>query len=463
MKGWISLQEKLDQTYGRKRKRASIGFYQADMVTSPLRYTVGKPDNVSFTPLGSETESTLREIVANHPKGLEYGRIVTTFNEWPLLIDGDEKVLSLPPIINSNDLGRITLDTRNILVEVTGTNAETVHNTLKIVVSALAERGGSIHSCQENYPYGNPRRIVSPDLNPTDTRLSLSSINKLLGTTLSLKEASRLAEKAGYHVPRKAGDTLHLQIPCYRTDIMHTVDIIEDLAIASDLNKLEPEWPKIWTIGELSKQTVDSEVLGEIMIGLGFQEVLTYILTDPEIVSGKMQMGNDDLVAISNPKMTTHTAMRNWILPSLLEFLSHNTHVDYPQKIFEIGSTINLAEEDDPSQPVKEHQKVAAAIVHATAGFTEIRSSLDALIKCVGHDFEVKSTDHPSFLSGRCGMVVSDGRKIGFIGELSPKVIQAFGLKLPTAAFELDMPKQIGVNHESRTPEAHISALKNDR
>ncbi len=424
LKGWISLQEKLDLTYGRKRKRASIGLYQADMIVSPLSYTVAKPDAASFAPLGSETKSSLREIVANHPKGSEYGEIISGFDEWPILVDEEDKILSLPPVVNSNDLGRITPGTRNILVEVTGTDAETVHNTLKIMA----------------YSYGSPRRVVSPNLSPTLSRLSLSRINKLLGTSLGLKDAARFADKAGYGVQRASGDTLHLEIPCYRIDIMHSVDVIEDIAIALDLNKLKPEWPRIWTVGDLSAETIETETLAEIMVGLGFQEILTCVLTSPDVVAGKMQMGSENLVTLLNPKMTTHTVMRSWVLPSLLEFLSRNTHVDYPQKIFEVGASISRAE--NSPLPVREERKVAAVTIHAQAGFTEIRSSLDALMENVGQSFEVKANEHPSFLSGRCGAVISTGREIGIVGEVNPIVLRAWGLNLPAAAFEVNVSQK---------------------
>lgn len=438
LKSWINLQEKLDQTYGRKRKRASIGLYQADMMQSPLSYTVANPDIITFAPLGSEKKQSLREIVETHPKGAEYGEIISQFETWPILVDGADNVLSLPPVINSNDLGRITTETRNILVEVTGTNAETVHNTLKIVVASLAERGGKIYSCLETYPYGSPRRLVSPDLSPTGSSLSLSYINKLLGTPLTLREASRFAERAGYRVRRAMGDTIHLEIPCYRTDIMHSVDIVEDIAISMDINKLKPEWPRIWTIGSLAKETNETENAAEIMIGLGFQEVLTYGLTSPVVVSSNMQSGEAKLVELLNPRMTTHTVLRNWLLPSLLELLSHNTHVDYPQRIFEIGPCINRRE--NQVQPIQETRKLAAVTIHANAGFTEIRSSLDALAKNGGRSFEIREREHPSFLSGRCGAIISkEGTEVGIIGEVSPRVIKSWGLNLPAAAFEMEL------------------------
>ena len=437
LKSWINLQEKLDQTYGRKRKRASIGFYQADLIQSPLSYTVANPDIITFAPLGSENKQSLRDIVESHPKGSEYGEIISQFETWPILVDGADNVLSLPPVINSNDLGRITTDTKNILVEVTGTNSKTVHNTLKIVVSTLTERGGKIYSCLETYPYGS-RRVVSPDLRPTRTTLRLSYINTLLGTSLTLKEASRFAERAGYGVRRATGDNIQLEIPGYRTDIMHSVDIIEDIAIAMDINKLKPEWPRIWTAGNFAKETDETESVAEIMVGLGFQEVLTYALTSPVVVSNKAQPSDGKLVELLNPRMTTHTVLRNWLLPSLLETLSHNTHVDYPQRIFEIGPCISRGE--NQIHPIQETRRLAAVTIHANAGFTEIRSSFDAMAENRGRSVQIKETDHPSFLSGRCGAIISDGAEVGVMGELNPRVIKSWGLNLPAAAFEVEMP-----------------------
>lgn len=439
LKSWINLQEKLDQTYGRKRKKASIGFYQADLIQSPLSYTVGNPDIITFAPLEYEKKQTLREIVETHPKGAEYGEIISQFDAWPVLVDAADNVLSMPPVINSNDLGRITTETNNVLVEVTGTNAETVHDTLKIVVSSLSERGGRIYSCQETYPYGTPRRVVSPDLSPTTKSLRLSYINKLLGTSLGLKEAARFAEKAGYKVPRATGDTIHLEIPCHRTDIMHSVDIVEDIAIAMDINKLRPEWPRIWTVGNLARMTDETERVAEVMIGLGFQEVLTYALTSPQVVSNNAQSSEGNLVELLNPRMTTHTVLRNWLLPSLLEILSHNTHVDYPQRIFEIGPCISRGE--NQARPIQEGQKLAAVSIHATAGFTEIRSSFDALTNNEGLSFKIRDKEHPSFLPGRCGAIVaSDWREVGIIGEVNPRVIRSWGLNLPAAALEIELP-----------------------
>jgi len=438
LKSWISLQEKMDLTYGRKRKRASIGFYQADLINSPLRYTVGKPDETAFVPLGSTEKLTLREIVEKHPKGIEYGGIISSFKDWPLLADSDGKILSLPPIINSNDLGKIGSDTKNILVEVTGTNADTVGNTLKIVVAALAERGGKIYSCTQTYPDKGAKPVITPDLKSSSKELSVSYANRLLGAAFKPAEMIRSLVRAGHPARQISKDILRVESLCYRIDIMHQVDLVEDIAIALDINKLDPEWPRIWTLGGLAPETDRHETLAEVMIGLGYQELLTYSLTTPEVFVDKMGLEHRDYVELMNPKMSTHTAMRNWLLPSLLNLLRDNTHVDYPQKVFEIGPCVVLHQ--DRAGETETRYKIAAVTIHTTAGFTEIRSCLDTLLTSMGLKFKVEPTTHPSFLEGRTGKVISEEKPLGIVGELHPRIIRELGLSLPIAAFELEIP-----------------------
>jgi phenylalanyl-tRNA synthetase beta chain len=437
LRSWIGLQDKMDQTYGRRRKKASIGLYQADIVKSPLNYTVAKPGEKSFAPLGMEDKMTLAEIVEKHPKGIEYGPIISPFKEWPLLADGEGRILSLPPVINSNDLGRITTDTRNILVEVTGTGFEVVNNTLKIVVTALSERGGGIFSCNIDYPYGTPRKNVTPDLNPTNAALSVDYANELLGTSLTSGEVVRLLRRASYGAEPKGKNLVQVKVPCYRLDIMHPVDLVEDVAIAMNLNKLQPEWPQVWTPGGLTAQTDRLDTIAEVMVGLGFQELLTYSLTSRDSLEQRMNSPPAQLVDLKNPKMSTLTSLRNWLLPSLMEFLSSNTHIDYPQRVFEVGTC--ATPEGHKVGQVLDHRKLSAVTVHANAGFTEMRACLDALLNSVGVDFKVVPQTHPSFLEGRSGEVTSGGGSIGMIGELHPQVIKAWGLSLPCAAFEIEV------------------------
>ena len=440
IRGAMRLQDKLDQTYGRNRRRTSIGLYDFDLITPPLRYSVAKPEQVSFVPLGFSEEMTLREILEKHPKGIEYGHIVRRHAVWPLLSDSEGKVLSFPPIINSNDLGRITEDTRNVLIEVTGTSYETVLKTLNMMTVSLADRGGKIYDVKVHYPYKERRDAVTPQLETKTMRVDLAEINELLGFKLTSAEVARLLEKARYGIGKKTKNNVTVKIPCYRIDVMHPVDIAEDIAIAYGYNKIKPRWQRLPTTGGVSLYTRFCDLIREVMVGLGFQEILTFTMTSPETLQTKMNMRRGRVVEIANPRMVTFTCLRNWLLPSLMEFLSHNTHVEYPQKIFEVGYAVVFDEEAETR--TKDLAKLACVTTHPNANYTEIKSYLEGLFLNIGlKQWKIRETTHPSFIPGRTAKIYLKNVEIGIIGEVHPQVLNNFELKNPASAFEINLEK----------------------
>lgn len=438
IRGAMRLQDKLDQTYGRNRRRTSIGLYDFDLISPPLRYSVAKPEQVGFVPLGFGEKMTLKEILEKHPKGIEYGHIVRPHAVWPLLSDSKDNVLSFPPIINSNDLGRITENTHNVLIEVTGTSYETVLNTLNMMVTSLADRGGKIFTAKVHYPYKERRNAVTPQLETETMRVDLADMSKLFGFKLTPKEASELLGKARYGIGKTQKRGIIVKIPCYRIDIMHPVDIAEDIAIAYGYNEIKPRWQRLPTTGSISSQTQFCDLAREIMVGLGFQEILTFTMTNPETLQAKMNKKRKKVVEIANPKMVTLTCLRNWLLPSLMEFLSHNTHVEYPQKIFEVGDAVVFDERAETK--TRNITKLACVTTHPNANFTEIKSCLEALFLNMGlKKWKIRETIHPSFILGRTVTIHFKNREIGIMGEVHPQVLNNFELKSPASAFEINL------------------------
>mgnify|MGYP001136371531 CR=1 FL=1 len=437
IRGLIHLQDKLDQSYGRRRRRSSIGFYDFDLISPPLEYRLAALDEVSFIPLDTEEPMTLRQILEKHPKGLEYGHIVREFDEMPILLDSKDKVLSFPPIINSNDLGRVTPDTKNILVEVTGTSEETVNNVLTILATALADRGAEIQPASVHYSYGEPRTAVTPNLRERRLKLSLEEVSRLVGLSFTKSQTISLLRRARFNAVESDTGQLTVLVPCYRLDILHPVDVIEDIAITHGLNKIEPRWPAAPTVGGLSPMEEFSDLIREIMVGLGFQEILTFTMTNPEKLFTKMNQLPSRLVEVSNPKIMTMTCLRSWLLPSLLEFLSNNIHVEYPQRIYEVGDCTR----PDASLPNRagDTRKLACASSHSRVNFTEIKSYLEPLMLNLGLDFSLKRTSHPSFLGGRAGSILIGDREVGVVGEVHPQVLENWKLEEPVAAMELDL------------------------
>jgi phenylalanyl-tRNA synthetase beta chain len=442
IRGMMHLQDKLDQTYGRNREKTSIGIYNLDLITPPLDYTVAKPSEVSFIPLGFSESMTLAEILERHPKGIEYGDIVRKQPVYPMLFDSKRKVLSFPPIINSNDLGKVTEETNNLLVEVTGTTHKTVLNTLNLVTIALIDRGGKAHAATIHYPNKSEypeKEVITPDFSSRQVSLSVEYTNKLLGLQLTSKRIAELLQTAGLGVVNMQADKLKVLVPCYRIDIMHQVDLIEDVAIAYGYNNIEPVWRELPTTGRpaIDQQLID--IARELMVGLGYQEILTYTLTSQESLFEKMNAPKSRTVEVVNPKVATMTCLRNWLLPSLMGFLSSNQSVEFPQKIFEIGKVTKLDESRETK--TRDEDWLSAASEHAISNFSEIKSALEAFMSNFGIQWQIMEYAHPSFIEGRVGRVVVDGVNVGFIGEINPSVLEAWKLENPVAAFEINLQK----------------------
>jgi phenylalanyl-tRNA synthetase beta chain len=442
IRGLMHMQDKLDQTCGRNRRKTSIGIYNFHLIKPPIEYTAVNPADASFVPLGFTEKMSLDEILKRHPKGIDYGHIVRKNPLYPMLFDSEGTVLSFPPIINSNDLGKITEESRSLLVEVTGTLHKTVLNTLNLVTAALIDRGGKAYSATIHYPEGpdyQQTKVVTPDFSSRTVPLGVEYTNKLLGLDLSAKRIGELLLTAGLGVGRVQADSVDVVVPSYRVDVMHQVDLIEDIAIAYGYNNIECLWREMPTTGKAKPDQRQIDIARELMVGLGYQEILTYMLTNKESLFDKMDTQETENVEVANPKYLTMTCLRNWLLPSLMEFLSNNQSVEFPQKIFEVGM-VTLPDEAKETR-TRDEEWLSAATTHSNANFTEIKSALDAFMSNLGVEWQIKETAHPSFIEGRVGKVIIGGVEVGVVGEINPLVLEAWKLENPVSAFEIDLQK----------------------
>lgn len=439
LKQMINLQEKVALTFGRRRREVAIGIFDFDKVKPPIYYRAAEKTE-KFVPLGYDEEMTLEEILEKHEKGREYGHLIKDKPYYPLLVDSEGKVLSMPPIINSETTGRVTTETKNVFVDITGWDLNKVMLALNVVVTALAERGGKIKSVKVVYP---DFEIETPDLTPKEFEVELDYIRKLAGRELSYEEIKELLERMMYEVELEDGKA-KLRYPAFRDDIMHARDVLEDVLIAYGYNEIEPEEPKLAVQGRGDKFIEFEDAVRELMVGFGLQEVMTFNLTNREAQYDRMNLefGKDyfnhppaELVEIENPISPKWSALRNWLIPSLLDFLSQNTHEEYPQKLFEVGKA-TLIDESRETKTVSE-SKLAVALVHPRVTFTEAKEILEGVMRHLGFEYELEEVEHPSFIPGRVGKIIVNGEAIGVIGEIHPGVLEKWGIEMPVAAFEL--------------------------
>lgn len=418
----MDIQEKLHFSIGKDRKKMAIGLHDFDKVNPPFVYKGVKPNEIKFVPLEKEEEMDLDEILEKHEKGIAYAHLLKNAELYPIILDKNGNVLSFPPIINGQ-LTALTEETRNIFIDVTGTDEQAVKSTLIIVATLLAERGGKI----EQVEIIDNEKIITPDLTPQQIEVDLNYIYKILKID-SKEEIKNALEKMGHNVEFVA-DKIKVYSPAWRVDILHPIDIIEDIAIGYGYEKFEETLPQSMTFGE----SLSYEKLHQTMIGLGFNEVITLSLSSIEKEFEKMEMekGNE-IVELENPITKEHSILRTSLIPSLMEILSKNRHNDLPQQIYEIGDVVEYKDK------IKQKTMLAGVKIDAKANFTECKSIVEAILRNMGYKMEVEEKNHPSFIEGRCASVIVEGKEIGYFGEIKPSVICNFGLEYPVIAFELD-------------------------
>ena len=430
----MQLQEKLHLTYCRNRTKVSVGVHDADKVTHRLTYAGVTPSKIKFRPLGEEREMTGSEILESTPKGREYGWIIKGFPAYPLLYDSNGNILSLPPIINGV-VTQVTPQTTNLLMDVTGTDLKLVNFVNNIIVSTLAERGGAVESAK--VMYGN-REIRTPDLKPSTASLRLSSVNDMLGLTLNVSDVAILLKRMRYGVKSASKRAVTVLVPPYRADILHEADLVEDLAIAYGYNRLQPTMPFTANIGSERGITKLSRKIRDLMVGLGFVEVLNYVMTSMQLISGKMDTSSNDVVEVANPLSSDFAVLRNWLLPGLLSFLSCNKHVQYPQKIFECGDVVSVSD----SAPTKSvtRKRVGAVTCDYKTSYEGIQASLYSLLTNGGSEaWHLQRVEHPSFIKGRVAAITISSRQVALLGEIHPQLLERFEIENPVTTFELDL------------------------
>ena len=417
----MELQEKLHFSIGKDRKKMAIGLHNFDAVTPPFTYRAVKPDEISFVPLGETVEMNLDEILQKHDKGIKYAHLVEKFDKYPVIIDSNKHVLSFPPIING-ELTAVDLFTENLFVDVTGTDANAVDSALNIITTAIAERGGKLEMVKV---IGNEVRNT-PDLSPSHVKVDLDYASKILGFDIK-KHAADALEKMGLDA-RVKGKVIEVDIPAWRVDILHPIDIVEDMAIGYGYDKISPELPKSMTFGE----SLSSNKIHETMIGLGFNEVLTISLSSEEEQFEKMNLKPREVVSIENPISSKHSCIRVSLLPSLMEILSKNRHNELPQMIYEVGEIVEIID----GVPLNKTM-VSGVKIDAKTGFTECKSIVEALLRNMGIKADIEEKKSGAFIDGRCASLLKDEKPIGYFGEVHPSVISNFELEYPAIAFEI--------------------------
>ncbi|WP_423750946.1 phenylalanine--tRNA ligase subunit beta [Salinirarus marinus] len=455
----IQLQEKLHATMGRKRAKGAIGIHDLTMLKGEvpggeggptITYRGVAPDGDRFVPLDADAEMTPADVLEDHPTGRTYASLVEEYDRYPAIYD-EIGLFSFPPVINGRRT-EVSTGSRELFVELTGTDQWTIDRMCNIVCYALDARGATIERVDVDYPDGTLSR---PDFDVEEKTVDHAQIERMLGVDLDPETAVDLFERSGLdaeseasETPRKDGEAVddapayEVSIPPYRVDVLHPYDLVDDVGRAYGFNELDPRYPDVATVGGRHDRSKLEDAARRSLVGLGFEDLLNFHMISEEenydrmrVEPGTDAVGGGDPVTITEPYSEDYTMLRTWALPSLMMVLENNTHRAYPQDLAEIG--LAAERDDDENTRVAEHRTVAAVLARHDATYEDAKARLAALCADFDADLRTPRTDHPAFIGGRVAEVVVDGDAVGVVGELHPEVLVEHDLELPVAAFEL--------------------------
>lgn len=436
LKELIRIQEKLHATFGRQRRKVAIGVYPLDAIAWPISYFAEDPRKISFAPLDFDAVMRADEILTQHPTGMTYKHLLQDLQQYPFFMDAKKQILSMPPIINSQRLGKVTTQTRDVFIECSGHDFLAQNIILNILVALLADMGGTIYAVTLEY---GTKKLITPHLAPEKLAVPLQLIQRVLGVSFSHGQLKELLGKMQYGLEKIDEKHMHVLIPGYRADIWHPIDVLDDLARAYGFNTLGLSQKPVATSGGTTLSVQMEEQIADLLVGLGMQQTFTFALTTREDQFTKMQLPQREHLSLGKTADESVNMVRLWLLPELMKVLHNNKSAFYPQKLFEVNYIVEPDQQTDVLS--RNVLKLSGALCDEKMNFTDARQVVEYVLDRFSISYVWQETEHASFIPGRVAKLIADGKEIGFCGELHPQVLEHWGLQFPVAGFELDLSK----------------------
>ena len=504
---FIELQDHLHRNVCRNRTLVAIGTHDLDTVVGPFTYDARPPTDIHFVPLTHTTENrefdgkSLMEHYETDPtcKHLKpYVPIIKHSSLYPVVLDSHGTVMSLPPIINGSK-SRITLQTKNVFIECTATDLTKANIVLDTVVAMFSEYSTvpfTVESVTVNYVTTAEEgggivveSYITPQMYTRKETASVDFVNSLIGIKVDPTDMATLCNKIQLGPARILYDTedgpvLEVTVPPTRSDILHAVDVAEDVGIAYGYNNIKRTVPQTCTVGREQPLNQLGDLLREEIGRAGYVEVLTHGLSSRHDNFTALRRPVTAAVSLSNPANVEYEVVRTTLLPGLLKCLQHNKASSFASgfKLFEVSDVVLPDNEHVVTETIvgaRNSRRVCATYSGPTSGFEVIHGLVDRIMTLceVSPTESYVSSSGSAYIKVHCregwfyeicqlssdGSGCGDGsegayfpgraaeillssprtggvmKTIGTFGVLHPEVLGAFDILYPTSAMELNL------------------------
>lgn len=399
----IQLQEKLHETYGRGRRKVAIGFYDVSKIKPPIYYRrISQEDE--YTPLGLDRPVKVAEMYEMTEQGRKYSWLINR-SRPPALVDSSGNIMVVVPVLGS-ECCKITPSTKDVLIDVTGTDPRAVLNTMSVLIYSLLERSREkkVEIVKGGLQYRHRYQHV---------KLDERKASELLGVELSRDEFEKLLKKARYDYSND-----EVVVPPYRINVLSWVDVAEDIAILKGYNYLPRSPPLLSSAGRRHQVEIITDEARRVLLAMGFSEISNYVLVDKSVE----QICRPAYVV--NPVSELYTAVRCSLIAQLVATASSIKKREV--KIFEVGEVVLEG---------KTRRSIGILISKEGVTLTDILSVVKTLCRKLGRRCGFEPAALSWALENRSARVV--GELTGYAAEINPEVLARYGHYIPTAVAEL--------------------------
>ena len=334
-----------------------------------------------------------------------------------------------------------------MFIDVTGLDERLVDKILNTIFTSILELCPESKGERVTIDRKGVSVVQRPDLSPQSVTFDTGLPAKRVGIDVDTKQVKHLLQKMGHGLSSGGNGQVTVEVPAYRNDILHPVDLVEDVAIAFGYHNIVPSLVPTFTVGEETPRSALMTKARQALVGQGFMEVLTLILSNEDDQFSKLgRKDNSEHVELAHPISQDQTLIRTSIIPGLLDTLSVNTDQPLPQKIFDEGRITKLDENEEVG--AKEHLRVAAAIIGSRVDISDVKSVAESLVRELGFSEDVvceavdqSHRSYGTYIPGRGARLSHQGSDLLLFGELHPQVLENFSLGYPVTVLEMDLEK----------------------
>ena len=454
LRAFMELQDKLHNNICRGRKLVSMGTHDLDTIKGPFYYRALPKKEINFVPL-NRTEAVdgdgLMNILKDDPKLNKYLYLLDGFDKYPVMMDSNNVIMSLPPIINSQHT-KMTINTKNVFIDITGldyTKCEIVLNTLVAMFSIYCKEPFTVEEIKVVNKKNNEGKFY-PDLKPRVFKADVNYLRTISGINdIAPDDILKYLKKMELDGKVLNEKEIEVTAPITRSDILHQCDIAEDLAISYGYNNIIKKVTTTKCYGRQQPYNKLSDMFRHEMAMGGYVEFLTMaLLSEKDLYTNMLKTPDGSSAKIFYSSCKEFEYMRSSLIPGILKSIEANKFNQLPYRIFEISDVVLIDKNNEVG--AANRRKLCFAYANTVSSMEIVQGMVDLLMKKIGLVFQekddvkkryvIKPSSDPAFFPDRQAEIfIQDDIKIGIYGIIHPKVLKNFNIKNPVTLCDIDL------------------------